>query len=191
MRILTCLTASLLGAALMFARPFPASAEADPIWQACVGAATAPNEKVTACSAVIDARKETGKRLAAAYCFRSHGLTEKREFDSALSDIDESIPTRPAPSPTAAASTRSSASSIARLPTTTKRSGSIRRSRWPTTTAAMPSSTRETSTARSPISTPPSNTIRRSRPPMAIAAISIIAGVTWSVRLPTTACRSS
>src|SRR3954469_23731413 len=90
MRILTCLTASLLGATLSLAQPPAASAKGDPIWQACVGTATAPNEKVTACSAVIDAKKESGKRLAAAYCFRSHGLTEKRDLDAALSDINES-----------------------------------------------------------------------------------------------------
>src|SRR6266702_2981831 len=80
MRILTCLTASFLGAALTLTHPPAASAEGDQNWKTCVSTATASNEKVTACSAVIDARTETGKKLAAAYCFRGHGLTEKREL---------------------------------------------------------------------------------------------------------------
>jgi ABC-type sugar transport system substrate-binding protein len=72
MRALTCLAASLLGAAMTLAHPAAASAEGDPNWKICVSTATAPNEKVTACSAVIDARTETGKKLAAAHCFRGH-----------------------------------------------------------------------------------------------------------------------
>ena len=46
---------------------------------------------MAACSAVIDAKRETGSKLAAAYCFRGHGLTEKRQLDAALSDLNESI----------------------------------------------------------------------------------------------------
>jgi tetratricopeptide (TPR) repeat protein len=91
MRILTCLTASLLGAAITLVHPPAASAEGNQNWQSCVSTGTAPNEKVTACSAVIEARSETGQRLAAAYCFRGHGLTEKRELDAALSDPNEAI----------------------------------------------------------------------------------------------------
>jgi tetratricopeptide (TPR) repeat protein len=91
MRILTILSASLLGADLMVARPPAAFAEDDRNWKTCVSTTTVPNEKVTACGAVIDAKTETGKRLAVAYCFRGHGLTEKRELDAALSDLDESI----------------------------------------------------------------------------------------------------
>ena len=84
MRHLPHLTASLLGAAVMFAQPPAASAEGDANWQTCIGTATAPNDRVVACSAVINARAETGKKLAAAYCSRGHGLTEKR--DQILSD---------------------------------------------------------------------------------------------------------
>jgi hypothetical protein len=40
--------------------------------------------QVSACSAVIDAKVESGHRLAPAYCHRGHGLTEKRELDGAL-----------------------------------------------------------------------------------------------------------
>ncbi len=91
MRILTCLTASLLGAAIILVHPPAASAEGDPNWQSCVSTSTVLNEKVTACSAVIEARAETGERIAAAYCFRGHARTEKRELDTALSDLNESI----------------------------------------------------------------------------------------------------
>ena len=52
---------------------------------------TAPNDRVTACTAVIDAKVETGRKLAVAYCNRGHGLTEKRDLDSAMSDLDEAI----------------------------------------------------------------------------------------------------
>ena len=33
-----------------------------------------------ACTAVIDSRAETGRRLAGAYCIRGHELTETREL---------------------------------------------------------------------------------------------------------------
>src|SRR5205085_7052576 len=91
MRILTCLSASLLGAALMVAHPPTAAAEGEQNWKTCVSTATPLTEKVAACGAVIDAKTETGKRLAVAYCFRGHGLTEKRQLDAALSDLNESI----------------------------------------------------------------------------------------------------
>jgi tetratricopeptide (TPR) repeat protein len=91
MRHLSHLTASLLGAAVMFGQPPAASAEGDQNWQACIGTSTAPNDRVTACSAVIDAKVETGRKLAAAYGNRGQGPTEKRDFDSAKSDLDEAI----------------------------------------------------------------------------------------------------
>ena len=74
-RILTCLSASLLGAALMVAHPPAAFAEGEQNWKTCVSTATPLTEKVAACGAVIDAKTETGKRLAAAYCFRGHDQT--------------------------------------------------------------------------------------------------------------------
>ncbi|WP_249142766.1 tetratricopeptide repeat protein [Bradyrhizobium sp. AUGA SZCCT0160] len=91
MRILTCLTASLLGASLTFTQAPAASAAGDRNWQACTNTTTAPNERVTACSVVIDGKTETGKRLAGAYCNRGHGLTEKRELDAAMADLNEAI----------------------------------------------------------------------------------------------------
>src|SRR5260221_6120264 len=91
MRHLPHLTASLLGAAVMLAQPPTASAEGDQNWQTCIGTATAPNDRVTACSAVIDAQAERGNKLVAAYRLRGHGLTEKRNCDPAMSDLEEAI----------------------------------------------------------------------------------------------------
>ena len=69
---------------------------------------SAPNGSLAACTAVIDAKAETGRRLAGAYCIRGHELTEKRELDAALADLTRrSGATRPMParSTIAAAST--------------------------------------------------------------------------------------
>lgn len=101
MRISVCLGASLLGMTLSLANPLVAAAEGDQtqddqIWQTCIGATTAPDDRVAACSAVIDAKAETGRKLAAAYCNRGHGLTEKRELDRALADLDEAVRLDPA-----------------------------------------------------------------------------------------------
>ena len=54
MRISTC-SAWLLGAALVLAHPLTAAAQGDQTWQTCIGATTAPGDRVSACSAVIDA----------------------------------------------------------------------------------------------------------------------------------------
>lgn len=96
MRILAGLTAVLLGTVVVISSASEASAGDDPSWQACVGAATAPGDRVAACNAVIEGRTETGKRLVAAYCNRGHGLTEKRELDAALADLNEAIKLDPA-----------------------------------------------------------------------------------------------
>src|SRR5437588_7777972 len=78
-------------AALVSTAPVPAAAEGGPAWEACVGPASTPGERVRACSTVIDTQSETGRRLAGAYCNRGHGLTERRELDLALSDLDQAI----------------------------------------------------------------------------------------------------
>src|SRR4051794_32316554 len=82
---------SLLAIAFALALPVAAQAEDGPAWQVCVGASTTPDGRVAACSAVIDSKTETGKRLAGAYCNRGEALTEKGEFDRALADLDEAI----------------------------------------------------------------------------------------------------
>lgn len=64
MRILTCLT--LLVAAQTLSHQSTAFAQNDQAWQTCIGTTASPDDRVSACSVVIDARKETGPRLAAA-----------------------------------------------------------------------------------------------------------------------------
>ena len=89
MRVLVCLMAFLTLFAV--AAPSPAAAAGGPAWEACVGLTSAPDERVKACTTVIDTKSETGRRLAGAYCNRGHGLTERRELDAALSDLDEAV----------------------------------------------------------------------------------------------------
>ena len=96
MRISACLATSILGATLALANPLVAAAQDGQTWQTCIGASTAADDRVSACSAVIDAKAETGRKLAAAYCNRSQGLTEKRELDRALADLNEAIRIDPA-----------------------------------------------------------------------------------------------
>jgi tetratricopeptide (TPR) repeat protein len=96
MRISTCSAAWLLSVALVLAHPLAAAAQDDHNWQGCIGATTVPDDRVSACSAVIDAHAETGRKLAAAYCNRGYGLTEQREFDRALADLNEAVRLDPA-----------------------------------------------------------------------------------------------
>ncbi|BAC49985.1 bll4720 [Bradyrhizobium diazoefficiens USDA 110] len=181
-------------AALASTAPAPASAEGGPAWDACVGLTSTPDERVTACSSVIETKSETGRRLAGAYCNRGHGLTEKRELDAALSDLDEavsSIRPTPAPTTTAAASTASSATMIAPSPITTRLSSSIRRWPSPTAIAASRASTRATSTVPLRILTRRSSAIPTMPPPTPIGASSTPASTTRRMRSPTTPCGSS
>jgi hypothetical protein len=56
MRIMASLMASLLGAALPCSQPEPAYAQSQS-WDSCIGTATRPDERVSACTAVIDAQQ--------------------------------------------------------------------------------------------------------------------------------------
>jgi tetratricopeptide (TPR) repeat protein len=62
-----------------------------PNWQACISPLSALDARVSACTDVIDAKSETGRRLAAAYCNRGEGLTEKRDLDAGFADLNEAI----------------------------------------------------------------------------------------------------
>jgi hypothetical protein len=86
----------MLGAALCLSAPPAAHAEDEQSWQACIANASASSDRVNACSSVIDAKVETGRKLAAAYCNRGEGLIERLEFDRALADLDEAIRIDPA-----------------------------------------------------------------------------------------------
>src|SRR5262245_37030486 len=89
MRVQLSLLALL--AVLASAAPVPATAAGNPAWEACFAPGSTPDERVKACSTVIDSKSETGERLASAYCVRGHGFTEKGELDAALSDLDEAV----------------------------------------------------------------------------------------------------
>src|SRR5260370_15461999 len=84
MRISACLATSILGATLALANPLVAATQDGQAWQTCVSASTAADDRVSACSAVIDAKAETGRKLAPAYCNRGHDLTQNRQPDPPL-----------------------------------------------------------------------------------------------------------
>src|SRR5689334_7983301 len=94
MRISTALVVPLLGAVLAFAPP--AFAQGGQPFDVCVGLQTPSDQRVTACSSVIDGKTEAGDKLAAAYCNRGHGYTAKRDLDRALADLDEALRLKPA-----------------------------------------------------------------------------------------------
>jgi hypothetical protein len=58
---------------------------------ACKALDASHEERIAGCTAIIDAKRETGRALALAYCNRGFALTEKRELDRALSDLEEAI----------------------------------------------------------------------------------------------------
>ena len=82
---------AVLAAALAWAAPQAAQASDKTVWQSCVGPRALPEQRVSACTGVIEAGTETGHRLAAAYCNRGHGLTEQRQLELALNDLDEAL----------------------------------------------------------------------------------------------------
>jgi tetratricopeptide (TPR) repeat protein len=82
---------AMLAAALVGSAPEAVHASDETLWQTCVGQATAPEQRVSACTKVIEAGTETGERLAGVYCNRGHGLTEQRQLDLALNDLDEAL----------------------------------------------------------------------------------------------------
>src|SRR3954451_10133302 len=47
--------------------------------------------RIAGCTKVIEEKKETGRSLAIAYCNRGFALTEQREFDRAMTDLNEAI----------------------------------------------------------------------------------------------------
>ncbi len=58
MRVSAVFAAIIAFAALPFVQP--ASAADDPNWQACIGLSSTPDQRVTACTTVIDGKTETG-----------------------------------------------------------------------------------------------------------------------------------
>jgi tetratricopeptide (TPR) repeat protein len=66
-----------------------------PAWEACIKTHNSGAERLAACTTVIDGQLVSGRKLAGAYCIRGHELTEKRELDAALKDLDTAIATDP------------------------------------------------------------------------------------------------
>ena len=88
MRAAAFLTAFTLGSALLAG---PLAAQSDKTWETCIAVDGTPASRFEACTAIIEAKSETGRRLAGAYCIRGHELTEKRDLDAALADLNEAI----------------------------------------------------------------------------------------------------
>ena len=57
----------------------------------CKARGVSVDERLAGCTAMIDANRETGRSMAMAYCNRGFALTEKRELDRALADLEEAI----------------------------------------------------------------------------------------------------
>src|SRR5262245_31622303 len=57
----------------------------------CGALNAALDDRIAGCTAVIEAKKETGRPLAIAYCNRGFALTERRELDKAMADLNEAI----------------------------------------------------------------------------------------------------
>ncbi len=80
-----------LGMAVLLAAPQFARADDTPEWKTCISPTNTGAERLPACSAVIDAKSVTGRKLAGAYCIRGNDRTEKGELDAALADLNEAI----------------------------------------------------------------------------------------------------
>jgi hypothetical protein len=77
--------AAAFGTVLFLAAPQAATAEDTAEWKTCISVTNSGAERLAACTAVIDARSETGRRLAGAYCIRCYnaGHWSRRCFSPA------------------------------------------------------------------------------------------------------------
>jgi tetratricopeptide (TPR) repeat protein len=101
-----CLVAAVLAIAGVLHVPVAAQAEgtadspaeaapaADPR-QLCLGPATSPDERVKACSAVIESGQTQGSLLAAAYAQRGFIFTLRRNLEQAQKDLDQAVKIAP------------------------------------------------------------------------------------------------
>lgn len=85
----TLAPAALLAGLTMFG--WPQAAAAQDSFAECHAAESALDQRLSACTAVIEGGTETGRRLAVAYCNRGHVLTERRELQRAVADLSEAI----------------------------------------------------------------------------------------------------
>src|SRR5690348_4299838 len=100
----------------------------------CANKDAAPDLRIKGCTALIQSGKLSGNYLAAAHWDRGVAHTKRRDFDNAITDLDEAIRLEPQaalPMTTGVLHTPERATSIAPSPITTSRSGSIRKLRVP------------------------------------------------------------
>ena len=78
-------------AALVSTAPVSAAAEGAPAWEACVGLTSTPDERIKACSTVIDARSESGQSSPAPIAIAAMGSPRNANSTPRLSDLDEAV----------------------------------------------------------------------------------------------------
>jgi tetratricopeptide (TPR) repeat protein len=88
---LTAILTGLAGCTLLLLAPRDASAQEDKNWETCISTSGSAATRLPACTAVIDTKSVSGRKLAGAYCIRGNDLTEKGELDAALTDLNEAI----------------------------------------------------------------------------------------------------
>src|SRR5665811_2097243 len=57
----------------------------------CLATKISADDRLAACSSIIDAKSESGRSLAGAYCSRGFAFTEKGELDRAIADYNTAI----------------------------------------------------------------------------------------------------
>ncbi len=57
----------------------------------CQGPNSSLDERMTGCTAMIDAGREAGRTLAIAHCNRGHVFNERGDYDRAIADLDQAI----------------------------------------------------------------------------------------------------
>jgi tetratricopeptide (TPR) repeat protein len=67
------------------------AAALSPEQKACIGDGFTPEQRIAACTAIINNGKETGDRLSVAYNNRGAAYVDKGEFDRSIPDFDEAI----------------------------------------------------------------------------------------------------
>ena len=162
-------------------------------WDTCKDESVIADAAITACSRLINSRRNKGPDLAIAYYNRAISYRLKNDNDKALADYNDSIrinPNYPRAFNNRGMSGRTRATSSAPSPTTARRSSSIPASCSPTSTAATCGTTRASRTAPSPTSTRRSSSIRSRRAPTTCAASCGRRRARSSARSPTSPKRS-
>ena len=180
----------LIGAAGFCLMSLGSAAAAESDRADCIGNANNPDQKIAACTRVIDDGAETTANRVIAFNNRgfgysSNGTTTARSRST--TKRSSSIRNSPPPSATAALPMGPKATATARSQITTKRSSSIRGSSPPTTTAASPTPASRTTTAPSRTTARPSISIPNIFWPTRTAAMPTSTGRSSTAPLRTTA----